>query len=78
MLEISGWLHEKNYFTIMEVHHHPDLHHRRKKFKEYVLEFLMIFLAILKMAFLPENRFRILTSIQKKCGYSLIRLSFAG
>jgi hypothetical protein len=27
----------------MEVHHHPDLHHRRKKFKEYFLEFLMIF-----------------------------------
>ena len=31
---------------IMEVHHHPDLHHRRKKWKEYFLEFLMIFLAV--------------------------------
>ncbi len=30
----------------MEVHHHPDLHHRRKKWKEYFLEFLMIFLAV--------------------------------
>ncbi|HLA58429.1 MAG TPA: hypothetical protein VK622_06700 [Puia sp.] len=30
----------------MEVHHHPDLHHRKKKWKEYVLEFLMIFLAV--------------------------------
>jgi hypothetical protein len=30
----------------MEVHHHPDLHHKRKKWKEYVLEFLMIFLAV--------------------------------
>ncbi len=30
----------------MEVHHHPDLHHRRKHFKEYFLEFLMIFLAV--------------------------------
>ena len=30
----------------MEVHHHPDLHHARKKFKEYLLEFLMIFLAV--------------------------------
>lgn len=30
----------------MEVHHHPDLHHRRKKFKEYFLEFIMIFLAV--------------------------------
>src|ERR1700683_860861 len=30
----------------MEVHHHPDLHHNGKKFKEYLLEFLMIFLAV--------------------------------
>jgi hypothetical protein len=30
----------------MEVHHHPDLHHNKKKWKEYLLEFLMIFLAI--------------------------------
>lgn len=30
----------------MEVHHHPDLHHKRKNFKEYFLEFLMIFLAV--------------------------------
>jgi hypothetical protein len=30
----------------MEVHHHPDLHHKRKKLKEYLLEFLMIFLAV--------------------------------
>jgi hypothetical protein len=30
----------------MEVHHHPDLHHKRKKFKEYFSEFLMIFLAV--------------------------------
>ena len=30
----------------MEVHHHPDLHHREKPWKEYVLEFLMIFLAV--------------------------------
>ncbi|MBC7721634.1 MAG: hypothetical protein H7068_06380, partial [Pedobacter sp.] len=29
---------------IMEVHHHPDLHHKSKKWKEYFLEFLMIFL----------------------------------
>jgi hypothetical protein len=27
----------------MEVHHHPDLHHEPKKWKEYFLEFLMIF-----------------------------------
>jgi hypothetical protein len=30
----------------MEVHHHPELHHKTKKFKEYFLEFLMIFLAV--------------------------------
>lgn len=30
----------------MEVHHHPDLHHKKKDFKEYFLEFLMIFLAV--------------------------------
>lgn len=35
-----------NQQTKMEVHHHPDLHHRRKKFREYFLEFIMIFLAV--------------------------------
>ena len=38
----------------MEVHHHPDLHHKKKKFKEYFLEFLMIFLAV-TMGFFAEN-----------------------
>jgi hypothetical protein len=38
----------------MEVHHHPDLHHRRKKFREYLLEFFMIFLAV-TMGFIAEN-----------------------
>ena len=38
----------------MEVHHHPDLHHNRKKFQEYFLEFLMIFLAV-SMGFIAEN-----------------------
>jgi hypothetical protein len=38
----------------MEVHHHPDLHHKKKRFKEYLLEFLMIFLAV-TMGFLAEN-----------------------
>jgi hypothetical protein len=40
--------------TEMEVHHHPDLHHRKKKFKEYFLEFLMIFLAV-TLGFFAEN-----------------------
>ena len=38
----------------MEVHHHPDLHHKRKNFREYFLEFLMIFLAV-TMGFIAEN-----------------------
>jgi hypothetical protein len=39
----------------MEVHHHPHLPHgEKKKFKEYFLEFLMIFLAV-TLGFLGEN-----------------------
>lgn len=30
----------------MEVHHHPDLHHKPKHWKEYLLEYIMIFLAV--------------------------------
>jgi hypothetical protein len=40
--------------TAMEVHHHPDLHHRKKHWKEYVLEGLMIFFAVM-MGFIAEN-----------------------
>jgi hypothetical protein len=38
----------------MEVHHHPDLKHKKKHFKEYFLEFLMIFLAV-TLGFIAEN-----------------------
>src|ERR1700733_5342741 len=38
----------------MEVHHHPNLHPRTKKLKEYFLEFLMIFLAV-TLGFIAEN-----------------------
>jgi len=38
----------------MEVHHHPDLHHQPKRWKEYLLEFVMIFLAV-TMGFFAEN-----------------------
>ena len=38
----------------MEIHHHPDLHNKKKNFKEYFLEFLMIFLAV-TMGFFAEN-----------------------
>ena len=40
----------------MEVHHHPHVDpdsHREKNFKEYFLEFLMIFLAV-TMGFLED------------------------
>jgi hypothetical protein len=36
------------------VHHHPDLEHKKKNFREYFLEFLMIFLAV-TLGFLAEN-----------------------
>jgi len=38
----------------MEIHHHPDLHHKPKKWKEYFLEFLMIFLAV-TLGFFAED-----------------------
>jgi hypothetical protein len=38
----------------MEVHHHPELHHKPKPWKEYFLEFLMIFLAV-TLGFFSEN-----------------------
>jgi hypothetical protein len=38
----------------MEVHHHPDLHHKPKPWKEYLLEGLMIFLAV-TLGFFAEN-----------------------
>ena len=38
----------------MEVHHHSGGHHSDKHFKDYFLEFLMIFLAV-SMGFLAEN-----------------------
>lgn len=38
----------------MEVHHHPHVGHGRKKFKEYLLEFVMIFLAV-TLGFMAES-----------------------
>jgi hypothetical protein len=38
----------------MEVHHHPDLHHKEKPWKEYLLEGLMIFLAV-TLGFFAES-----------------------
>jgi hypothetical protein len=52
----------------MEVHHHPDLHHKQKKFKEYFLEFLMIFLAV-TMGFIAENLREYITNHSKEKEY---------
>ena len=38
----------------MDVHHHPDIHHKTKKWREYFLEFLMIFLAV-TLGFFAES-----------------------
>lgn len=38
----------------MEVHHHPQLEHKHKPWKEYLLEGLMIFIAVM-MGFVAEN-----------------------
>jgi|SRR6185503_798462 len=38
----------------MEVHHHPQLEHNPKPFKEYLLEGFMIFIAVM-MGFIAEN-----------------------
>ena len=40
--------------TDMEIYHPPDLHHSKKPWKEYLLEFLMIFLAV-TLGFFAEN-----------------------
>src|SRR5277367_3916887 len=52
----------------MEVHHHPDLHHKSKKWKEYFLEFLMIFLAV-TLGFIAENLREHLTERAKEKQY---------
>lgn len=39
---------------VMEVHHHPDLHHKERPWKEYFLEFVMIFLAV-TLSFFAET-----------------------
>jgi hypothetical protein len=52
----------------MEVHHHPDLHHKKKHFKEYFLEFLMIFFAV-TLGFLAENLRELTTNHSKEKEY---------
>ena len=52
--ELSSIEEPKTFQNKMEVHHHPDLHHKPKPWKEYFLEFLMIFLAV-TLGFFAEN-----------------------
>jgi hypothetical protein len=53
----------------MEVHHHPELPHgEKKRFKEYLLEFLMIFLAV-TMGFIAENIREHLSDSSKESEY---------
>ncbi len=40
----------------MEVHHHPNLHHKPKPWKEYLLEYFMIFLAVMTGFFAESFR----------------------
>jgi hypothetical protein len=59
----------------MEVHYHPDEHHKhRKKFKEYLKEGLMIFFAVF-MGFVAENIREHITDHRKEKEYasSLVR-----
>lgn len=39
---------------IMEVHHHPHVHHHSRKWNEYLIEFIMLFLAV-SLGFVAEN-----------------------
>lgn len=54
----------------MEVHHHPDLHHKPKPWKEYFLEFLMIFLAV-TLGFFAENIREHFTETRKGKEYAI-------
>ncbi len=58
----------ENVSDTMEVHHHPDIHHNPKKWKEYFLEFLMIFLAV-SLGFIAENLREHLTERAKERQY---------
>ena len=56
--------------TDMEVHHHPQLEHKPKPWKEYLLEGLMIFLAV-TMGFIAENIREHLSDASKEKEYAI-------
>jgi len=60
----------------MEVHHHPQLEHKEKPWREYLLEGLMIFLAV-TMGFIAENiREHISEKNKKKELIEMVSLDF--
>ncbi len=60
----------------MEVHHHPHLDHKEKPWKEYLLEGLMIFLAV-SMGFIAENiREHLSEQSKKKELIEMVELDF--
>ncbi len=50
----------------MEVHHHPQLHHKPKPWKEYFLEYLMIVLAVTTGFFAESLREHIADNLKEK------------
>jgi hypothetical protein len=64
----SQIIHPESEIDIMEVHHHPNV--EKKGFKEYFLEFLMIFLAV-TLGFFAENIREYFTDSQKEKQYIL-------
>ena len=52
----------------MEVHHHPNLHHKPKPIKEYLLEGLMIFIAV-TLGFFAESFRENLSNHEKEKRY---------
>ena len=49
----------------MEIHHHPNLHHKPKPWKEYLLEGLMIFIAV-TLGFFAESLRETLSNHEKE------------
>src|ERR1700712_5572087 len=56
----------------MEVHHHPQLEHKPKPWKEYLLEGLMIFIAV-TMGFFAESLREHIANKDKEIIASLVR-----
>ncbi len=68
--EETNSINQYNETDNMEVHHHPDLHHKPKPWKEYFLEFLMIFLAV-TLGFFAENIREHFTEARKGKEYAI-------